>query len=77
LKNSLLLALGITFSLSTFAQTNSQTTTAVEPMAHTPTFRVTVVSRSVRAVNYQHRSGATKLDFVGTDLMPSANGQPK
>jgi outer membrane protein OmpA-like peptidoglycan-associated protein len=77
LKNSLLLALGITFSLSAFVQTNSQTTTAVEPMNHTPTFRVTVVSRSVRAVNYQHRSGATKLDFAGTDLMPSANGQAK
>ena len=75
MKNSLLLAAGLTLSLSAFAQTNSQTLTVVEPMAHTPTFRVTVVSRSVRAVNYQHRSGATKLDFAGTDLMPSANGQ--
>ena len=46
-------------------------------MAHTPTFRVTVVSRSVQAVNYKHRSGATKLDFAGTDLMPAANGQAK
>jgi outer membrane protein OmpA-like peptidoglycan-associated protein len=77
LKNSLLLAAGLTLSLSAFAQTNSQTLRVVEPMAHTPTFRVTVVSRSVRAVNYQHRSGATKLDFAGTDLMPSANGQAK
>ncbi|HLV88158.1 MAG TPA: OmpA family protein [Candidatus Sulfotelmatobacter sp.] len=40
----------------------------------TPTFRVTVISRSVQAVNYQHRSGSSKLDFAGTDLMPSANG---
>jgi outer membrane protein OmpA-like peptidoglycan-associated protein len=77
LKNSLLLAAGLTFTLSAFAQSNSQTLRVVEPMAHTPTFRVTVVSRSVRAVNYQHRSGATKLDFAGTDLMPSANGQAK
>jgi outer membrane protein OmpA-like peptidoglycan-associated protein len=77
LKNSLLLALGITLSLSAFAQTNSQRNMAVEPMAHTPTFRVTVVSRSVRAVNYKHRGGATKLDFAGTDLMPGANGQAK
>jgi outer membrane protein OmpA-like peptidoglycan-associated protein len=46
-------------------------------MNHTPTFRVTVVSRSVRAVNYKHRGGATKLDFAGTDLMPGANGQAK
>jgi outer membrane protein OmpA-like peptidoglycan-associated protein len=39
-----------------------------------PTFRVTVISRSVQAVNYKHRSGSSKLDFMGTDLMPSANG---
>jgi outer membrane protein OmpA-like peptidoglycan-associated protein len=77
LKTTLLLAVGITLSLSTFAQTNSQPTTVVEPMAHTPTFRVTVVSRSVKAVNYKHRGGATKLDFAGTDLMRGANGQAK
>src|SRR6202048_364950 len=60
--------------MSAFAQTNSQNTMVVEPMAHTPTFRVTVVSRSVQAVNYKHRSGSTKLDFAGTDFMGSANG---
>jgi len=38
---------------------------------------VNVVSRNVRAVNYQHRSGPSKLDFAGTDLMPSANGEAK
>jgi outer membrane protein OmpA-like peptidoglycan-associated protein len=47
----------------------------VEPVAPTPMFRVNVISRTVQAVNYQHRSGATKLDFAGTDLMPSANGE--
>jgi outer membrane protein OmpA-like peptidoglycan-associated protein len=73
LKSKLLLAVGITLSLSAFAQTNSQNLT-VEPMSTAPTFRVTVISRSVRAVNYQHRSGSSKLDFAGTDLMPSANG---
>jgi outer membrane protein OmpA-like peptidoglycan-associated protein len=73
LKTQVLLAVGITLSLSAFAQTNSQTLT-VEPMNTKPTFRVTVISRSVQAVNYQHRSGSSKLDFAGTDLMPSANG---
>ncbi|HWY54073.1 MAG TPA: OmpA family protein [Terriglobales bacterium] len=77
MKNTLLLAAGLTLSLSAFAQTNSQSNMTVEPMDHTPTFRVTVVSRSVRAVNYKHRGGATKLDFAGTDLMPGANGQAK
>jgi len=72
-KTKLLLVAGIALSLSAFAQTNSQTDN-VERMTHTPTFRVTVVSRNVKAVNYKHRSGATKVDFAGTDLMPSANG---
>src|SRR6201984_3575913 len=46
-------------------------------MSYTPVFRVTVLSRSIQAVNYKHRSGATKIDFAGTDLMPGANGQAK
>jgi outer membrane protein OmpA-like peptidoglycan-associated protein len=50
---------------------------AVEPMGTTPVFRVNVVSRSVKAVNYEHRSGSSKVDFEGTDLMPSANGEAK
>ena len=74
MKTQILLAIGITLSLSAFAQTNSQTTLAVEPMGSTPLFRVTVVSRNVQAVNYQHRSGSSKLDFAGTTLMPAANG---
>jgi outer membrane protein OmpA-like peptidoglycan-associated protein len=73
LNTRFLLAAGISLSLSAFAQTNSQNLT-IEPMGTTPTFRVTVISRSVQAVNYQHRSGSSKLDFAGTDLMPSANG---
>src|SRR6202790_5530117 len=72
-KTKFLLAAGIAMSLTAFAQTNSSTY-RVEPMANTPTFHVTVVSRSVQAVNYRHRSGSSKLDFTGTDLMGSANG---
>jgi len=40
-------------------------------------FRVNVVSRSAQALNYKHRSGSTKLDFAGTDLMGSANGEAR
>jgi len=72
-KIKLLLAAAITLSLPAVAQT--QTSLAVEPMAHTPTFRVIVTSRTTQAVNYKHRSGATKVDFAGTDLMRSANGE--
>jgi outer membrane protein OmpA-like peptidoglycan-associated protein len=74
LKTKLMLAVGITLSMSAFAQDNSQTVNGVVHMNVTPTFRVTVISRSVQAVNYKHRSGSSKLDFAGTDLMPSANG---
>jgi outer membrane protein OmpA-like peptidoglycan-associated protein len=77
LKIKLLLTLTIVLSLAALAQTNSQTTTTVVPLAPTPMFRVNVISRSVQAVNYRHRGGATKLDFAGTGLMPSANGQAK
>ena len=77
MKNNLLLVAGLTLSLSAFAQTSSQSTIAIEPMSATPTFRVNVVSRSVSAVNYKHRGGATKLDFAGTALMPGAQGQAK
>jgi outer membrane protein OmpA-like peptidoglycan-associated protein len=74
LKINLLFAAALALSLPAVAQTDSQTTLKVEPRGSTPTFRVTVISRSVQAVNYKHRSGSSKLDFVGTDLMPSANG---
>jgi len=45
----------------------------------TPTFtyRVTVVSRSVQAVNYRNRGAATTLGFKGTDLMPAAHAQAR
>jgi outer membrane protein OmpA-like peptidoglycan-associated protein len=74
LKTKILLAAGITLGLSAFAQTNSQSTVVVESNGRMPVFRVSVVSRSVQAVNYRHRSGSTKMDFAGTDLMRSAEG---
>src|SRR6202167_2039046 len=77
LKSKLWLAVGITFTVSAMTQANSQNTVVVESTSGIPTFRVNVVSRSVQAVNYEHRSGASRLDFAGTDLMPSANGEAK
>jgi outer membrane protein OmpA-like peptidoglycan-associated protein len=77
LKTKLLLTLGIALGLGAVAASGAQSNTAVEPMDHTPTFRVVVTSRTTTAVNYKHRSGATKVDFSGTNLMPQANGQAK
>src|SRR5476651_992316 len=41
----------------------------------TPVYRVTVVQRTTKAINYRHRSGSTEVDFRGTELMPQAKGQ--
>ena len=54
-----------------------QDSTPVEPMDQTPVFRVSVVSRTTKAVNYRHRSGSTTVDFKGTSLMPEAGGKAK
>jgi len=40
-------------------------------------FRVVVISRTVQAINYRHRSGASDVEFAGTTLMPSAEGKAK
>ncbi len=74
IKLFLVAAIALSLPVVAQAQTNGQTRLAVEPLSPAPVFRVTVVSRSVQAVNYKHRSGATKVDFAGTDLMRSANG---
>ncbi len=40
-----------------------------------PIYRVTVVARTMKAINYNHRSGSTKIDFRGTALLPEAHGE--
>ena len=75
-KKSLLTA-AMLLSASAFAQTTSQSELTVERLSPTPVFHVSVTSRSVQAINYKHRGGATKVDFAGTSLMPAANGQAK
>ena len=74
-KFKLLLSAILACSLSAFAQDTQST--AIAHTTRTSSFRVTVVSRDVQAVNYRHRSGSTKLDFAGTTLMPSAFGEAK
>jgi outer membrane protein OmpA-like peptidoglycan-associated protein len=39
-----------------------------------PIYRVTVISRSLEAVNYGHRDGPTPIDFQGTVLLPHTKG---
>ena len=75
MKNSavLLAALAI-LGVSTLAQAQ---TTASDEHNQMATYSVNVASRTTRAVKYAHRSGSTKIDFQGTDLMPGASGDAK
>src|ERR1043166_2793680 len=43
----------------------------------TPIYRVSVTARTAKAISYRHRSGATKIDFRGTELLPSSYGEAK
>jgi hypothetical protein len=45
--------------------------------APVPIYRVTVVARTMKAINYNHRSGSTEIGFRGTSLMPLAMGNAK
>ena len=72
--SAVLLAALVGLSASTLAQ--AQTATSTQSI-QTSTYRVSVVSRTTRAVKYEHRSGATKINFRGTDLMPAAAGEAK
>ncbi|MGA3213593.1 MAG: OmpA family protein [Terriglobales bacterium] len=74
MKTKLLLAVGITLTASAFAQTINQTTTGGH-MNPIPLFQTHETSRSVQAVNYKFRDRNTKIDFAGTELMRSANGE--
>jgi hypothetical protein len=64
------------FLMATFASAQ-QDTTLIQPMDQTPLFRVTVVSRTTKAVNYRHRGGSTTVDMRGTELMPNVTGKAK
>jgi hypothetical protein len=64
-KPILLLAAVIAMCLSASAQSNSQTPMAPDRWLKHRSFRVLVTSRTTEAVNYKHRSGATKSRFRG------------
>jgi len=43
----------------------------------TSIYHITMVAKTVTAINYQHRGGSTMVDFTGTPLLPLASGQAK
>ncbi len=40
-------------------------------------YKVQVVDRNLPAIDYFHRSGATRIGFAGTELLPQAKGEAK
>jgi outer membrane protein OmpA-like peptidoglycan-associated protein len=62
-------ALLLAFGAGAWCQVNP-----VPPPDPQPIYRVTVVSRTLPAVNYEHRGGPTMIDFQGTVLLPKAKG---
>jgi outer membrane protein OmpA-like peptidoglycan-associated protein len=60
-----------------FAQARPQDSIALTTTQPMPTYVVDEISRTVDAVDYQHRGGATDVDLAGTALLPSADGKAK
>ena len=77
MKNTLLFAMSCTLSLSAFAQARPQDSIALVSNQQMPISVVTETSRTVEAINYQHRGGASDVDLAGTALLPSASGKAK
>jgi hypothetical protein len=71
------IVLSVAATLGPFAKAQYQTQAPADSGNPTPEFRTNVVSRTTPAVSYRHRSGSTKIDFQGTDLMHGAMGQAK
>src|ERR1700674_2747138 len=75
---SLLLALGSLLAAQAPQAPNpTRQSSPVQTGGAMPVYRVTVVARTTKAINYHHRSGSTKIDFRGTALMPEARGEAK
>jgi outer membrane protein OmpA-like peptidoglycan-associated protein len=74
-KTRLLFALGVAICLGPLPQDHAQSSLTDDASGRSPLFVVHTTTRTVQAVNYQHHGGATKIDFAGTAMMPSATGE--
>jgi outer membrane protein OmpA-like peptidoglycan-associated protein len=68
---------GLAFAQTPQAANPTQESVQGQANDEVPTYRIVVIERTMKAVNYQHRSGATKIDFSGTPLLPNAHGEAK
>ncbi len=58
-------------------QSTSSTMTQTGMQDNVPIYKIQVVAREIPAINYFHRSSATKIGFEGTTLLPTAKGSAK
>lgn len=77
MKQSRMFCLLLAGSLSVSAWAQNQNPTVTQQPSEMPIFRVDVVSRSIKAINFHHRQGSTELALVGTNLAPRAKGEAK
>jgi outer membrane protein OmpA-like peptidoglycan-associated protein len=75
--SAFLLACGILAAQAPQAPNPTATSTDPAAAGSVPIYRVTVVARTTKAINYNHRSGSTRIGFRGTALMPQAVGEAK
>lgn len=88
LKNLFLFSLVAATALASAQESNP---TAAAPPSHpnavpmsqagmqdnVPLYKIQVVGRDIPAINYFHRSSATRIGFQGTSLLPNAKGSAK
>jgi len=59
------------------AEQQSRQNVSEQQNGQMPVFRVSVYSRTTKAVNYRNRGGSTTLDMKGTELEPQISGRAK
>ncbi len=70
---ALLISAGLMTGVA-FSQTPPRQTETVVSTTDRPTFRVVVVGRETKAINFRPRKGETKIDFIGSPGAPKAHG---
>jgi len=71
------LSCGLLFAQSPQTANATQESYQNQPNSSIPVYRVTVIARTMKAINYQHQNGATKINLLGTDLQPAARAEAK
>jgi outer membrane protein OmpA-like peptidoglycan-associated protein len=64
-----------TAAMPAMSQTQPPAVGTQKQQQSSPLYRVTVVARTTKAINYRHLSGPTQIDFRGTVLLPFSKGQ--